>query len=312
MRKRSFTGKALGTGYLTLPAMLALATAICLVRPVVAAEQDDASRVLVGKIVQAYGGAAAIERVTSVHAQGTIIALVRGSHGTYERQMARPRQLRVQTAYTGSSETRILNGDRTWRSNQGSLMRAVTGPGHLAMVYQYKQLDLPHGLLKGSYNLRYLGGEQVRDKATEAMEVWDDEGPAMRVNVDAVDHYIVKVTGFISVGSATTTLGVEFSDFKPVEGMVLPFRMHNYAADNPLSETVIRQYTVNPATQPSLFEPPVSGTDSARSAVDRAHPIQSTHWRIPAQRAWHETPPIDPLHASWAGHWRHRPPQWLV
>ena len=231
-----------------------------------AREQDAASLALVEKIVQAYGGAAVIERVTSVHAQGTIIALVRGSHGTYERWLSRSRQLRVQTAYTGSSETRLLSGERTWRSNQGSLMRAVTGPGHLAMVYQYKQLDLPYGLLKGSYNLRHAGTEQVHDKATEAMEVWDDEGPAMRVNVDAVSHYIVKVTGYISVGSATTTLGVEFSDFKPVDGLMLPFRMHNYAADNPLSETVIRQYTLNPETAPSLFEPPVSGVDSARAA----------------------------------------------
>ncbi len=290
-----------------------LALGLCgLALSALAREQDPASLALVEKVVQAYGGAAAIERVASVHAQGTIIALVRGSHGTYERWLTRSRQLRVQTAYTGSSETRILNGDRTWRSNQGSLMRAVTGPAHLAMVYQYKQLDLPYGLLKGSYNLRHAGTEQVRDKATEAMEVWDDEGPAMRVNVDAVDHYIVKVTGFISVGSASTTLGVEFSDFKPVDGLVLPFRIQNYAADNPLSETVIRQYTVNPVATPMLFEPAVSGTDSARSAVDRVRPIQSTHWQIPARRVWHERPPTDRLPASWAGHWRHRPPQWLA
>ena len=284
----------------------------CLGLSALAREQDDASLALVGKVVQAYGGAAVIERVASVHAQGTIIALARGSHGTYERQLARPRQLRVQTGYTGSSETRLLNGDRTWRSNQGSLMRAVTGPGHLAMVYQYKQLDLPYGLLKGSYNLRYTGAEQVRDKPTETIEVWDDEGPTMRINIDAVDHYIVKVTGFISVGGASTTLGVEFSDFKPVEGLMLPFRIQNYAADHPLSETVIRNYTVNPPANPSLFVPPVSGVDSARSAVDRVRPIQSTHWLTPAPRVWHETPPIDRLPASWAGHWRHRPPQWLV
>ena len=247
--------RLLSTGFFTL---------VLLSLPAAAVEQDAASRTLVAKIVQAYGGAPLIERITSVNAQGDITALMRGAHGSYQRWFARPRMLRVETEYPNSSEIRLLSGQRTWSSNSGNAMHAVTGPGHLAMVYQYKQLDLPYGLLKGSYNLRHLGLENVADKATEVMDVWDDEGPAIRVNVDTANYYIVKVTGYISVAGTSTNLAAEFSDFRPVEGLPMPFRIHNFAGGTPLSETVMRQYTVNPQAIPSLFEPPIDGIDSAR------------------------------------------------
>jgi outer membrane lipoprotein-sorting protein len=241
----------------------ALSWVVLLGLPVAAAEQDAGSVALVGKIVQAYGGAPLIERMSSVNAQGDITALMRGAHGSYQRWFARPRMLRVETKYPTGSDTRIFSGERAW-SSSGSVMRAATGPGYAAMVYQYKQLDLPYGLLKANYNLRHLGTESVGDKATEMMALWDDEGSKLQVNVDATSYHIVKVTGYISVpGGGSTTLAAVFSDFRPVDGMPMPFRIHNYAGATPLSETVIRSYTVNPPAAPSLFEPPLNGQDSA-------------------------------------------------
>lgn len=236
--------------------------------PAAALEQDVTSLALVDKIVQAYGGAAAIERITAVNAQGDIIALMRGAHGSYQRWFARTRMLRVETAYPNSSEIRILSGERTWSSNSGGLTRAVSGPGHLAMIYQYKQLDLPYGLLKGRYNLRHLGREELAGQETEVIEVWDDEGPSMRVNVDTASRYIVKVTGYLFVAGSSTSLAAEFSDFRPIEGMPMPFRIRNYAGGAPISETTIRRYSVNPETTPSLFGPPIDGLDVTLLPID--------------------------------------------
>ena len=67
--------------------------------PATALEQDAASLVLVERIVQAYGGASVIERITSVNAQGDIIALMRGAHGSYQRWFARTHE-HIQTIIT--------------------------------------------------------------------------------------------------------------------------------------------------------------------------------------------------------------------
>ncbi|NCS65871.1 MAG: hypothetical protein COS39_06195 [Hydrogenophilales bacterium CG03_land_8_20_14_0_80_62_28] len=225
--------------------------------PAGATEQDKESLALVEKIVLAYGGAEAIEKVTAVNAEGEIKAPVRGDHGTYKRWFKRPRLLRVETAYQRGAETRILNGDQVWRSGGGSALKSISGPGAMAVIYQYKQLDLPYGLLKGVYNLRYAGKETLDGVATDALEVSDAEGPAMRVNVDVVSHYIVRISGRIEFGGAATELAAMFSDYRPMAGTVMPFRIHNFAGGMAVSETVIQHYSVNPAGDPALFDPPI-------------------------------------------------------
>lgn len=247
----------IGLGFMSLPAA--------------ALEQDAASLALVEKVVQAYGGAPQIEQLVSLNADGLINAKVRNASGTYKRWFQRPRMLRVETVYPETTETRVLNGDLAWRFTGGNLMVGVEGPSRLAMIYQYKQLDLPYGLLKGSYNLRHAGTETVGSQATEVMELWDDEGPSIRVNVDTTNHLIVKVTGQIAFGGQTMVLAAEFSNFRPVDGTPMPFHINNYAGSTAISETVITRYAVNPSVNPTLFVPRVKGRESALS--ESAHSL---------------------------------------
>ncbi|PIY28468.1 MAG: hypothetical protein COZ09_09760 [Comamonadaceae bacterium CG_4_10_14_3_um_filter_60_42] len=244
---------------------LALASFGFMILPATALEQDAASVALVDKVVQAYGGAPQIEQMVSLNADGLINAIVRNASGTYKRWFQRPRMLRVETVYPTTSETRVLNGDLAWRITGGNLMTGAEGPARLAMIYQYKQLDLPYGLLKGSYNLQHAGSETLGNQVTEVMDLWDDEGPAIRVNVDTATHLIVKVAGQIDAGGHPMVLAAEFSDFRPVDGMILPFHINNYAGGMAISETVITRYAINPSVDKQLFVPRVKGRDSAMS-----------------------------------------------
>lgn len=244
---------------------LAVAALLPLSLPVAAFEQDAASLDLVAKIVQAYGGAQQIERVVSLNAEGEINAFARRTHGTYKRFFQRPRLLRVETSYPGMTETRVLNGQLSWRMNDVDVIKSDTGPSRQAMAYKYKQLDLPYGLLKGNFNLRYAGEETVGSQMTQAMEVWDDEGPTMRVNVDTTTHVIVKVTGMLKAGEKTMSLAAEFSDFQSVDGTPLPFRIQNFAADTLISETVMTRYAVNPPPKSELFVPRIKGREFAQA-----------------------------------------------
>jgi hypothetical protein len=239
--------------------------------PVTALEQDAASLALVDKVVQAYGGAPQIEQMVSLNADGLINAIVRNASGTYKRWFQRPRMLRVETVYPATSETRVLNGELAWRITGGNLMTGAEGPARMAMIYQYKQLDLPYGLLKGSYNLRHAGSETIGNQATEVMDLWDGEGPNIRVNVDNTSHLIVKVTGQIEAGGHSMVLAAEFSDFRLVDGMPLPFHINNYVGDTAISETVITRYAINPSVDPELFVPRVKGREAAM--LDGGNPL---------------------------------------
>lgn len=247
-----------------LPGLL-LAVLLALGVPSSAASPDEAARALAERIVRAHGGAESIERVAAVLAEGEINALRRGGQGSYRRWLERPRRLRVETVYPHESETRILNGEAVWRGSGGQPPRAVAGQGHMAVVYQYKQLDLPYGLLRGDYQLRHAGHETLEGRDTEVLEVTDAEGPPMRVNVDAASHLIARVAGKFSHGGMSIALAIDFADYRPVDGVPMPHRMRNYAGGQAVSETVIQRYVVNPPADPGRFRPPADPLQTTRA-----------------------------------------------
>ena len=112
---------------------------------------------VISEVIKAYGGEKVLKGITGIYAKGKTKALKRRLEGTYTRYFKRYRKLRVETSYGLSSEVRILNGSIGWRGNIGEPPSQVTGVRYLAMAYQYKQLDLPYGLLKRNYRVIRAG-----------------------------------------------------------------------------------------------------------------------------------------------------------
>lgn len=227
--------------------------ALCAAAGALAAD-GDAQRT-VENLILAHGGAEAIERAAAVQAEGEINAFLRGGQGSYRRWLERPRRLRVETVYPQESETRILDGTQVWRGSNGQPPRAVTGQGRLAVIYQYKQLDLPYGLLKGEYQVRHAGRAALEGRDTEVLELADAEGPPLRVHVDVKTHLIARVAGIFTHGGTGIALGIDFADYRPVDGLPLPHRMRNDAGGRVVSETVIHRYVINPPADPARFRP---------------------------------------------------------
>lgn len=210
---------------------------------------------VISDVIKAYGGEKAIKSISTIYAKGKINALMRGLEGTYTRYFKRHRKLRVETLYSLTSEVRILNGSIGWRGNINEPPVQVTGARYLAMAYQYKQLDLPYGLLKKNYRVIRAGKGSLNNKLSHVLDLLDDEGPPLRVYIDPDTFYIVKVIASIKKGNATAALSAEFSDFRIIEGVPLPHRILNYAVGHKVGETVIEEYSINPPMDDKLFRP---------------------------------------------------------
>ena len=210
---------------------------------------------VISNVIKAYGGEKAIKSINTIYAKGKTNALMRGLKGTYIRYFKRSRKLRVETLYSLSSEVRILNGSTGWRGNISELPSQVTGARYLAMVYQYKQLDLPYGLLKRNYRVIRAGKGYLNNKLSHVLDLLDNEGPPLRVYIDPDTFYIVKVIASLKKGEATAALSAEFSDFRIIDGVPLPHRILNYAVGHKVGETVIEEYSINPPMDDKLFRP---------------------------------------------------------
>ena len=210
---------------------------------------------IISKVIRTYGGEKTINNINTVYARGKIKALMRGDEGTYTRYFKRNKKLRVETLYSRSSETRILNGEKGWRGTNNEPPSLVTGIRYTAMAYQYKQLDLPYGLLKKAFVVNHAKKANYNNKSVYVLELLDSEGPPLRVYIDPDSFYIIKVEGLLSIGTASVILSVELSDFRIIHGMPFPHKITNLASGHKAGETVIEKYSINSPIDDSLFKP---------------------------------------------------------
>ncbi len=239
---------------------ITLILALMLISPVTAPALEKAAqapdvKTLISKIIKAYGGEETIRSLKSVYAKGKIHAFMRGGKGTYVRYFKRGRKLRVETLYSRLSEIRVLNGSRGWRGPDKGPLPEVEGRRYLAMVFQYKRLDLPYGLMTGAYKIKNVGSGLVSGKQVKVLELTDSEGPPLKIYIDPRSFYIVKAAGYFKIADSVSELSAEFSDFRIIDGMPFPFKISNYAGGHKVGETVIEKYSVNSGMDDSLFKP---------------------------------------------------------
>src|ERR1700740_651420 len=123
--------------------MLALIIAAALTKPA-----DD----LVQRVVNAYGGAAAWEKVAAFRQTGKVTSSMRGE-GKLDRTWQAPYKLRVEIAYPSQTEVRDVDGDRG--SQNG---KPATGMTLDAMRLQAARLALPLLLVQKKSELKSPAG----------------------------------------------------------------------------------------------------------------------------------------------------------
>jgi hypothetical protein len=209
---------------------------------------------LISKIINAYGGKDQLSKVGSISADGHITKYFPDDKGTYYRHMTRERKLFVEIRYSKLSEKRILNGTNGYRGINDKIEK-VTGPPYDAMVYQYNQLDLPFGLIDGSFKTVESRKDNLDGTDVEILRLKDRYGYEIDAYVGMKDYLIRRVVGYFPVGNSTTSLAAEFMDLRKVDGILLPFKIINYSRDSKLSETEITAYKINPKRDDPLFNP---------------------------------------------------------
>ncbi len=209
-------------------------------------------RAMVKKVVAAYGGPAALARMARLRQEGTVSStlLHPGPPGRILRFAERPGRLRVEIGYPGRPvEVRVLSGGRGWRSGA-----EVQGPMLAAMILQAARLQLPALLAAAGDEVADGGtlahdGVELRILAVEVMP-----GVVVEAAVDPGSGRILR-----SRGTAAGPVGLEFitvsSDFRTVEGVLVPFREANYANGRSTGDTVLETVAFPAALPPGTFEP---------------------------------------------------------
>ena len=183
--------------------MLALMILAALSKPA-----DD----LVEKVVNAYGGAAAWERVASYRETGKVTSAMRSGVGKLDREWKRPDRLRVEIEYPSHTELRIVDGDKGTQNGKDA-----TGMGLDAMRLQAARLAIPLLLVQKR--------SELNSTSASTIEIPIAKDVAVTIEVDPATGHILKSTGKAEGVEFTTTYG----DFRKVDGLLFAFREENTA-----------------------------------------------------------------------------------
>ncbi|RMG88988.1 MAG: hypothetical protein D6708_10570, partial [Candidatus Dadabacteria bacterium] len=196
---------------------------------------------LLDSVVAAYGGPRAAARLEAFRAEAEITARLRGKVGRMVREFRAPDKLRVEIAYPGSTEVRVLNGARGWRGDAGRLQRVVGLP-LLAMRYQLLRSAIPwvfthHRKLLEDRGSRTRNGQTYRLVGLP----WSMELDLV-FWVNAATRRVDRVEGVLRAPGHAAPFATEYADFRKVDGVLVPFHEENYASGRHTGTTRILSF----------------------------------------------------------------------
>lgn len=212
---------------------------------------DDLAAV-VKKTLEVYGGEQALSKVVAVRETGKVSSAMRkGGTGMMVRTFSGPQKLRVEIEYPGEPvEVRVVDGEQGWRGGN-----AVQGPPLFAMVLQAARLSLPQLLVQHRKSLRDGGVVEREGMKLRAIEVPLGGSMVVTALVQPETGYIVQSSGRADGGPMPIEFGSSFSDFRKVQGLLVPFTERTVAMGQFTGVTTLEKIELLDAAPAGAFSP---------------------------------------------------------
>ena len=225
--------------------LILLTSLVALYPCLAAADSPPAPAQVVEKVIQAYGGRAALERVQGLRHTGTIQSYRLGKTGTLGRLFVLPGHLRVDLNYPGGPrEQRITTVNGAWRDG-----RPATAPMHAAMMLQSARFRLPLLLTEAPTILR----EESDGRLHLEMQLTDTT--SMEVFVDPASWRIERSVGQMTFNGMRMAFTADYADFRTVDGVLFAHREDLAAMGMPTGIAILEKIEVNPEYGPEDFKP---------------------------------------------------------
>ena len=218
--------------------------------------RDERAHEVLQAAIEAMGGADAIGGRDTIYIKRRITNYdyPEPAEGTITVWFKRPYKIRQEVAYEHRKVVRAFDGERAWLDN-GDGPELLSPHMALMMKRGIRELDSPLLYLEGS--LRYLSvARDMRGRLTQKIS-WRHEGYARDLMVDVATSHILVIGEFDTPMGAISRLKI-LDDYRPVQGLMLPFRQEVYRNDRKYSETEIVEAEFGISVDDSLFAFPAS------------------------------------------------------
>ena len=248
------------------PLAVALLAALLLSAPrgvALAVPAPATPHALIEQVLAAYGGRAALDTVRAYRCEGTVFAMRSHDESPSIRVFARPDRFKILIRYQPTSEVRIVDGTKGWRSSRGDSIAPATGMMLDAMTLQAARADLPWILAERESLVRLVDADSaarasIGERSVSGLEVPLAGGLVLRAFVDSETHRVALSEGIMPRVPMAPKFEVSYSDYRPVNGVWFAFKELSSASGMPTGATTIKSIVVNPPIRPDEFVPPAA------------------------------------------------------
>ena len=222
-------------------------------------ESNPEGKALAAKVVQALGGAEKVNAVKALQTDFTSTQLTGPRQGTTKVQttVVYPDHMKVDLQMPQGNVSMIVTPQAAFASMQGMGTQALPDSRkeetlaqiHRDLIYVAQHVSDPE------FSFTANGTEKSGDTNTTIVDV-SGPGVEMRWFVDPQTGKIVRETfeAMGPMGLAKTE--TSFSDWRPVDGLNIPFHRSNNQNGQPASTVQFTTIQVNPPVDPKIFEKP--------------------------------------------------------
>ena len=210
---------------------------------------------------EAMGGAARIAQFAALQATGTVKIEGRTMHIGLVAQ----RPNRVRTIVQGEGYMLIQAYDGANPPWQVDVSAKSSGPqliGEVAARDFVDDAEFDDPLVSPAergYSVDYAGTTDVNGRRIYRLLVTHRLTETFELELDGETYFIVRRLSTRRLADGREIkFETRFSDFRPVTGVIVPYRIGVYAGDRMLSETVLESVEANPPLAASVFSRPTT------------------------------------------------------
>jgi hypothetical protein len=239
---------------------------------------------LIAKVMEAAGGTARLSAIHALRCRATVTEKAQPMVLEAETTWVLPDKIHHVIATPTAEITSIVTPQESFCIFKG----AVTGT-EVKPMQPAQRNNLLHALQS---NLCYMaqhinefafnaqGTDSLGNVPAEVLEITRD-GVQLRWYIDPQTGHILRSQSQVSGDSGPATVVIDFSDWRPVNGVTLPFQGESSSNGQPLESVVIHSYELNPTIDSAIFTRPPSVAAPAQASRAPVAGATGTQLQLP-------------------------------
>lgn len=211
------------------------------------------------KNYQARGGLDKLKAMTAMKISGKIVIPARGMEMPMVMWQKNPNKMRIESTFQEKVIVQAYDGQKAW------WIMPFIAPDAQEMsqeqMEQFKdQADFENPLVvykEKGYKLELLGKGDLEGTPVFKLKLTKTDGREIYFYLDAASGIELKSTMALKSGANETMNEIIFGDYKPVNGLMMPFHIENKTNGKTQVQLSLTTIEINPAIDDAIFVMPL-------------------------------------------------------